>query len=178
MVHLARCETQDLYNTDTSDMNESQSWSLPSLNFLSANLTWLHMYIWLSLLNPCLHSGEVRYNLKNWCFWLLNIVTCLIKQTQMIANVLMWTEFKDFPKNSKKTFQNNSWLVDGHAIWIWSWIQLKHPWQAAKKWQPPGYATRNKSLALKIHKATIVLSLFFANCVNATAGNSPSFKII
>ena len=25
VVHLARCETQDLCNTDTSDMNESQS---------------------------------------------------------------------------------------------------------------------------------------------------------
>jgi len=25
LVHLDRCETQDLYNTDTSGMNESQS---------------------------------------------------------------------------------------------------------------------------------------------------------
>jgi len=25
VVHLARCATQDLYNTDTSDMNKSQS---------------------------------------------------------------------------------------------------------------------------------------------------------
>ena len=176
MVHLATCETQDLYNTDTSDMNESQSWSLPSLNFLSANLTWLDMYIWLSLLNPCLHSGEARYNLKNLCFWLLNILTCLIKQTQMIADVLMWTEFAQ--RISRKTSQNNSWLVDGHAVWIWSWVQLKHPWQAAKKQQPPGYATRNTFLVLNIHKVTTVLSLFFANCVNATTGTSPSFKII
>jgi len=43
VVHLARCATQDLYNTDASDMNKSQSFSLPSLNFLSADLTWLDM---------------------------------------------------------------------------------------------------------------------------------------
>jgi len=45
-------------------MNESQSWSLPSLNFLSADSTWLDMHIWLSLLNPCLHSGETRHNIN------------------------------------------------------------------------------------------------------------------
>ena len=44
MINITRCETQDLYNTGTSDMNESQSWSLPSLNFLSADLTcWFNM---------------------------------------------------------------------------------------------------------------------------------------
>jgi len=48
---------------------------------------------------------------------------------------------------------------------------------SCKKWYPPGYATRNKFLVRNIHKATIVLSLFFANCVNATTGTSPSFKI-
>jgi len=76
---LARCETQDLYNTDKSDMNESQSWTLPSLNFLRADLTWLEMYLWLFLLHPCLHSDETRYNLNNWCFWLLNILNLLNK---------------------------------------------------------------------------------------------------
>jgi len=32
-----------------------------SLSFLSATLTWLNIYICLSLLNPCFHSGETRY---------------------------------------------------------------------------------------------------------------------
>jgi len=65
--------------SDNSDMNESQSWSLLSLNFLSADLTWLDMYIWLSLLNPCLHNDETRNNLNNWCFWLLSILNLLNK---------------------------------------------------------------------------------------------------
>jgi len=39
-------------------------------------------------------------------------------------------------------------------------------------------ATRNNFLVINIHKVTIVLSLLFANCVNATTGNSTSFKII
>jgi len=34
----------------------------------------------------------------------------------------------------KKTFQNNSWFVDGREVWISSWVQLKHPWQTAIKW--------------------------------------------
>jgi len=37
----------------------------------------------------------------------------------MIANVLMWTEFAQ--RISKKAFQSNSWLVDWHEVWIWSW---------------------------------------------------------
>jgi len=49
-----------------------------SLSFLSADLTWLDMYISLSLLNPCLHSGETRYKLNIWCFGLLNILNLLI----------------------------------------------------------------------------------------------------
>ena len=53
MVSLARCETQDLCNTGTSDMNESQSWSLPSLNFLSADLTWFNL-AWYVLTSDCL----------------------------------------------------------------------------------------------------------------------------
>jgi len=77
----------------------------------------------------------------------------------MIVNVLMWTEFVQ--RISKSTFQNNSWLVDGHEVWIWSWLHLKHPWQAAIKWQPPGYATRNMFLVLNFHKVIIVFSLFF-----------------
>ena len=48
LVHLSRCATQDLYNTHTSDMKNTQSRSLPSLSFwltfLSADLTWLDMY--------------------------------------------------------------------------------------------------------------------------------------
>jgi len=42
------------------------------------------------------------------------------KQPQMIANVLMWTQFAQ--RISKKTFKNNSWLVDRHEVWIWSWV--------------------------------------------------------
>ena len=79
VVHLAKCETQDLYYTDTSDMNELQSWSLPSLNLLSADLFWFDMYIWLSHLNSCLDIGETRYNLDNWCFWVLSILILLNK---------------------------------------------------------------------------------------------------
>jgi len=52
-------------------MNHSHN--LPSLSLLGADLTWLDMYIRLSLLNPCLHSGERRYNLKN-CLNVLNRV--------------------------------------------------------------------------------------------------------
>ena len=65
-----------------SDMNISQSWSLPSLNFLSADLTWLDMYIWLSLLNPCLHTDETRYNPNIWCFWLLSVLSLLSKSNR------------------------------------------------------------------------------------------------
>jgi len=94
VVHLANCETQDLYNTGPSDMNESQSWSLPSLNFLSADFTWLDMYIWLSPINPCLHSGETRYDLNNGCFSLLIILNVSNKSNhKWLQNVLMWTEF-------------------------------------------------------------------------------------
>jgi len=32
VVHLARCATQDLHSTDTSDMNNTQSRSLPSFS--------------------------------------------------------------------------------------------------------------------------------------------------
>jgi len=32
VVHLARCATEDLHNTDTSDTNNTQSRSLPSLS--------------------------------------------------------------------------------------------------------------------------------------------------
>ena len=99
-----------------SDMNESQSWSLPSLNFLSADLTWRDMYIWLSLLNPCLHSDETRYNLNNWCFWLLSFWICSVKATTddcKCLNVLNRIRSKN---SKKKTFRNNSWLVDGHEV--------------------------------------------------------------
>ena len=40
--------------------------SSQALSFLSADLTWLDMYICLSLLNPWLHSGETRYKLKSY----------------------------------------------------------------------------------------------------------------
>jgi len=62
------------------DMNKSQSCSLPSLSFLSADLTWLDMYIWLSLLNPCHHSGETWYNLTIDAFdFSIAILKLLIK---------------------------------------------------------------------------------------------------
>jgi len=37
---------------------------------------------------------------------------------------------------------------------------------------------KNKFLELNIHKVTIVFSLFFANCANATTRGSLIFKII
>jgi len=43
--HLARCATQDLYNSDTPDMNKSLSWSLLSLSFLCADLARLDIWI-------------------------------------------------------------------------------------------------------------------------------------
>jgi len=32
------------------------------------------------------------------------------------------TEFAQ--RISRKTFQNNSWFVDGHEVWMWSWVHL------------------------------------------------------
>ena len=102
VVHSARCETQDLYNTDAPDMNESQSWSLSSLNFLSADLTWLDMYIWLSVLNPCLHSGETWYDLNNWCFWLLNILNLLNKNNHKWLQMSLCLEQNSLRELKKK----------------------------------------------------------------------------
>jgi len=63
VVHLARCTTQDLYNTDTSYLNNTVTILAfsQSMSFRSADLPWVDMYICLSLLNPCLHNGETRY---------------------------------------------------------------------------------------------------------------------
>ena len=102
VVHSARCGTQDLYNTDAPDMNESQSWSLSSLNFLSADLTWLDMYIWLSVLNPCLHSGETWYDLNNWCFWLLNILNLLNKNNHKWLQMSLCLEQNSLRELKKK----------------------------------------------------------------------------
>ena len=118
--------------TDMTWINHSQ---LPSLNFLSADLTWLDMYIWVSLLNRCLHSGETRYNLKKWCFWLINILILLNKSNHKCLQMSVLNRIRS-ENFQKKTFQNNSWLVSEHELWIWSWVELKHPWQAAAviKW--------------------------------------------
>jgi len=72
-----------------------------SQSFLSSDLTWLDMYICLSLFNPCLHSGETRYNLNKWCFGLLNILN-LLKQPQKISNVLNSSP-REFPKKRFRT---------------------------------------------------------------------------
>ena len=114
IADLARCETQVLYNTDTPDMNGSQSWSWPSLNFLTADLTWLDMYIWLSLLNPCLHSDETRYNLNNWSLWLLNILNLLNKSKLKIANVLNVNRIRSM------NFQKNVSKQQLACRWTWS----------------------------------------------------------
>jgi len=45
VVHLARCATQDLCNADTSDMNNTQWRSLPSLSLWVFLVLWLDMYI-------------------------------------------------------------------------------------------------------------------------------------
>jgi len=88
-------------------------------------------------------------------FW-----TCSIKATTNDCKCLNVNRIHS--KNFQKTFQNNNWLVNGHEVWIWSWVQLKHPWQVAIRWLPRGYAMKNKFLALNIHKVTTVFSLFCA----------------
>jgi len=113
-VHLAKCETQDLYNTGISDMNESQSWSLPSLNFLSADFTWLDMCIWLPQLNPWLHSGETRYNLNNSCFWLSIFWTFSRKATTNDWKCLNVNRIRS------KNFQQNVSEQQLACRWTWS----------------------------------------------------------
>jgi len=41
--------------------------------------------------------------------------TCSLKQPEMTANILMSNRVRS--ENFQKTFQNNSWLVDGHEEW-------------------------------------------------------------
>jgi len=113
VVHLACYVTQDLYSTDISDVNKSQSWSLPSLSFLRADLTCLDMYIWLVLLTACLHSDEIRYNLINWWFWLLNILNLLSKSNHK------WLQMSVLSRVRSENFQNN---VSGNELacrWTW-----------------------------------------------------------
>jgi len=124
VIHLARCATQDFYNTDTSDMNESQPWSLPSLNFLSADSNWLDMNIWLFRLNPYLHSGETRYNLNNWCFWLLSILNLLIKSNQkwlQVSKCVKQNSLGEFPRKRLRTVGLSMDIkYECEAVYIWS----------------------------------------------------------
>jgi len=60
LTQMWRCETQYLYHTDTFDMNESQSSSLPLLNFLSADLTWLGRYCTSDCLSCILAPSQWR----------------------------------------------------------------------------------------------------------------------
>jgi len=53
VVHLARCATQDLYNTDTSDMNKSQSY--PCL-----------LWVFLLLINLVLYVGNTVSDCLTW----------------------------------------------------------------------------------------------------------------
>jgi len=75
-----------------------------SFSFLSADLTWLDVYIWLSLFNHCLHSGVTWCNLSKWCFGLLKILNLLIKQPENDCKCLKQSLLREFPKK----FQNNS----------------------------------------------------------------------
>ena len=88
------------------------------------------------------------------------------KQPEMIANVLN----RLCSENCKKN-------VSGHEVWMWSWVHLKHLWQAWIKCEPPRYTMRKKFLILDIHKGAIVFSPFCAHCANATTHNAFSFKI-
>ena len=97
------CNTR-FYNTGTSDMNKSQSWSMPSLSYLGADLTWLDLYIWLSPLFPYLHSGETRCNLNKWCFWLLNTLNLLIKSKHKWLHVSQCVKQNSLREFSKKPF--------------------------------------------------------------------------
>jgi len=83
----------------------NQSWSLPSLNFVSADLTWLDMYIWLPILNPCLVNGETWYNLNNWCIRLINIRNLPNKSNHKWLQ-MSWcvqNSLKEFPKKRFRT---------------------------------------------------------------------------
>jgi len=75
----------------------------------------------------------------------------------------------------QKTAQNISWFVNGHEVRMWRWVHFKHPWQARIKWQPSGYTLWEISLVLNIDKVTVIFSVFFVNCANATTRNSLSF---
>jgi len=135
VVHLARCATQVLYNTDTYDMNKSQSWSLPSLSFLSADLTWLGMY----RLPDCLTRIPAFTGAKHDTTWKIDAFefsifwTCSLKTSTndcKCHNVLKRVRSENFPK----IVSEQQLIVDGHEVWMWSWVHLKHPWQARIKW--------------------------------------------
>ena len=104
MVHLARCETQDLCNTDTSNMNESQSWSLPQLNFPSPDLTWLDMYI------SAKHDTTSTTDAFDFSiFW-----TCSIKANTNDCNCL------NVDRIRSKNFQKNVSEQQLACRWTWS----------------------------------------------------------
>jgi len=95
--------------------------------FFSADLTWLDTFIWFSLE---LLLSQWRNTIQPRQLMLLSSQYPELahwKQPQMIANLLNRVRSEN---SHKKKFQNNTWLVDGHEVWLWSWVQLKHPWQA------------------------------------------------
>ena len=81
-------------------MNESQSWSLPSLNFLGVDLTWLDMYIWLSLLNLAFTVTKHDTTSTTDAFDFSIFWTCSIKATKNDCKCLNVNRI--LSKNSKK----------------------------------------------------------------------------
>jgi len=106
VVHFARYAIQDLYNTDTSNINKSQSWSLPSVSFLSADLiglicTWL--IVSLESLPSQRRNTTQPQQLMLWTsqYFMNLLITSNHKRLQ--AKILMCqTEFTQ--RISKKTF--------------------------------------------------------------------------
>ena len=86
----------------TSDMNESQLWSLPSLNFLSADLTWLDMYVLILAFAVAKHDTTSSNDAFDFSiFW-----TCSIKAATNYCkclNVLNRNSLREFPKQRFRT---------------------------------------------------------------------------
>jgi len=96
-------------------INQSRS-LLSSLNCFSADLPFT--YIWFSQLDCCIRSGATRYNLNSWCFCLLNILNLLIANWHKWLQMSKCLKQRSLREYQKKTFQNSSWLVDGHVVWM------------------------------------------------------------
>ena len=76
---------------------------------------WKVTYTWLSLLNPCLHSGETWYKFNNWCFWQLSVFwTCLIKATANDCKCLNVNRIRS------KNVQRNVSEQQLACWWTWS----------------------------------------------------------